>query len=340
MKDFDQRIHEAADVALSIWMLQEKIWRDLSNLEKERILRWLSGVNEQRIVDNNWHHVPLLVNTVLKSLGYATPRSSIHEHYQRLKSFYRGGGWFSDGPGHVFDYYNAWAIHYALFWVDTIDATLDRAFITKALDDFVNTYRYFFSPDGIPIMGRSICYRMAAPAPLISVCQRDQSSVNPGLARRALDCVWQHFIKRGAVANGGVPQGYWNTDFRFVDHYCGPASPLWALRSLVVAFFHPWESDFWRSSERPLPVEEDNYEIFIPEIRWKIVGRKDTGEVEIILLDNIGKEVEAIRDYTWTRKIAGRLRGRPYRPNNRRYGYGLSRYSSHDPFCEKGGGDR
>lgn len=111
----DQRIVEAADVALSLWLLRDHLWPILSSPEKDRIATWLGSVNGKQIPDNNWHVFPVLVNEVLASLGCESDRSLSLEHYRALRSFYLGNGWFSDGPDGEVDYYNAWGIHYALF---------------------------------------------------------------------------------------------------------------------------------------------------------------------------------------------------------------------------------
>jgi hypothetical protein len=232
--------------------------------------------------DSNWHLFPVLINRVLASLGYPTDDSLPPRHYARFKSFYVGGGWFSDGPGGRFDYYNAWGKHYALFWINQVDPCFDPAFLDASLGEFVRVYKYFFSPVGVPIMGRSICYRMATPAPLVAATMRNVGGISPGLARRALNCVWAYFIARGALRRGGITQGYWGEDWRLLDNYSGPGSSLWSTRSLTVAFYHPPQTKFWTAPEDPLPIEKYDYSLPIPAIGWEIRGRKVSAEVRIV----------------------------------------------------------
>jgi hypothetical protein len=332
--DGDQRICEASDVALSIWFLRHSLWKSLTDLERERITTWLSEVNGRTVPDNNWHLMPVQINKVLESLDCDFDQTSLQGHYDRLKSFYKGDGWFSDGPGDIYDYYNAWGIHYTLFWLDLIDREFDAEFINSTLKEFVGNYKYFFSPEGIPIMGRSIGIRMAAPAPLLGASINMPETVSPGLAQRALDCVWCYFIAKGAVGEGRVTQGYWGEDLRFVENYCGPATPLWALRSLIVAFYWPIDAPFWHVSPEPLPVEQEDYEIMIPSLRWKVAGRKESLDVEIVKLDKLDAKPERVKEYGILRRVAEMLRGRPYRPNNRSVLYNLARYGSRKPFFQ------
>src|SRR3954470_5322665 len=167
MHDSDQRIVEASDIALSLWLMRAQVWDKFTASEKQQVVTWLQQVNGKQIPDNNWHLFVVLVDAVLKNLSGVDNAAEAQQHYARLKSFYRGDGWFSDGPGEVFDYYNAWGIHYQLFWLQQIDPTLDKQFISEARHEFVNSYRYLMTPNGVPIMGRSVCYRMAAPVPLL-----------------------------------------------------------------------------------------------------------------------------------------------------------------------------
>jgi len=285
MCDRDQRIVEAADIALSVWLLRGHLWPQLSSPEREMIANWLRTANGKTIPDNNWHLFLVMVNEVLSALDFSGDKVSSLMHYARFKSFYQGNGWFSDGPDGTYDYYNAWGIHYALFWISLINPKLDPDFIDTSLNDFVRNYKYFFSTDGFPIIGRSICYRMAAPAPLVAAAIKEVDGISSGMARKAFDCIWKYFIQRGAVRHGAITQGYWQEDLTLLDNYSGPGSSLWSTRSLTLAFFSPPQSDFWTTPLEDLPIEQDNYNVLIPEINWEVRGFKPTGEVQIIKIN-------------------------------------------------------
>ena len=328
----DLRICEAADIALSIWLVRDSIWMSLDSGKRRKIIHWLLSVNKKEVYDNNWHLFPVIVNEVSAALGFEQDAMVVQAHYLRFKSFYRGDGWFSDGPKNIYDYYNAWGIHYSLFWLNQINPKFDPDFISEALKNFIKNYIYFLTPQGFPILGRSICYRMAASAPIIAGHIQDPAMVDPGLARRALDTLWTFFISKGAVVQGKITQGYFKEDLRFLDNYSGPASCLWALRSLVLAFFCPKESPLWAAPASPLPIEISDYCVSIPSLGWTIKGIKESQEV-IIDTGKTGREKRNIENYTVLRKIAGFIAGRPFRPGNRFVKYNLPRYSSKEPFC-------
>lgn len=339
---FDQRIVEAADIALALWLLRKDLWAGLSTMERSQIAGWLGRVSRERIHDNNWHLFVVLTNAVLKGLGVAYARDEYFAHYLRFKAFYRGDGWFSDGPDDRFDYYNAWQIHYHLLWIDEIDPDLDRDFIREAYRAFAKTYIRFFSPGGFPILGRSVCYRMATPAPLVLAEALGRSQLMPGQTRRALGATWRYFIARGGVRRGQVTQGYCAEDLRFLDRYSGPASCLWSLRSLVAAFANPPGSPFWATPEASLPVEQQDFDLRIPGAAWRVTGRRADGNVAVT---QEGKGVDdsiRIREYRLYARAADtivafygltQLVGGPRRPWNTAVAYRLPRYSSSEPFC-------
>jgi len=173
---------------------------------------------------------------------------------------------------------------------------------------------------------------MAVAAPLVAGAHRFPDVVSPGLARRASDAVWSHFLRSGAVAGGNVTQGYCGPDLRFVDNYSGPASCLWSLRSLVVAFYWPDGSAFWTAPAEPLPVERTDYRVPLPALGWTIVGSHADLDVRIERSGGVPGPVP-IDDYPSMRRATDVIRGTPHRPDNRLSKYGLAVYSARAPFC-------
>lgn len=331
MHSYDQRVVEASDIALAAWLLRDDIWADLSHEERITILSWIAQATDVRIPDNNWHLIIVFINLVLESLGFAVDPTNVRTHYRRFKSFYRGSGWFGDGATGQIDYYNAWQIHYLLHWISRIDPSFDTDFITSVLREFCSVFRYLIGPRGFPILGRSVCYRLAAPCPLIAGATRSPADVSPGLAHRASDEIWRHFILNGAVKNGNLTQGYYGEDLRLLDNYSGPASCLLSLRSLILLFAS--ETPIWQSAHALLPVENGDYEIWIPEIDWIIRGIKATGEILVIRNGVPCDQKVQIRPHSASRQIAGLILRRPMRPANEDAKYNLATYSSRKPFC-------
>ena len=329
--DYDQRIVEASDVTLSLWLLRNSVWQQSSPAEKTQICSWLLQVNGKQIYDNNYHLFIAFINVALNKLGCPANLALAHQHYESAKMLYRGDGWFSDSPGRIFDFYNAWGFHYLLYWLDQVDPQWDPVFITTARRQFVASYQYMISTTGVPIWGRSVCYRMAAAAPLVFGSGDANGDVSPGVGRRALDVTWSYFIQNGAVRNGNITQGYCGADPRILDNYSGPASCLWGLRSLVVAFYKPPDSPFWSGAIGKLPIERGSFDIAVPGTGFRVVGNQSTGNVEIDRPN--GASNAPLKPYDWIHRLASALLRSPHRPENLDAKYGLKRYESAHPFC-------
>lgn len=332
IRHWGQAIVEAADIALALWLAREQVWARFTRDERTRVARWLAQVNGKNIPDNNWHLFVVQVNAVLAALGEPHDDAAMEQHYQRAKSFHRGAGWFRDGeraeePG--FDYYNAWGFHYHLQWLRRMAPDLDPAFIDTALREFVGVYRHFIGPVGLPMLGRSACYRMAAPAPLLLAQATQPTVIAPGEARRALDAVWQYFLRRGAVRGGNVTQGYFGPDRRLLEDYSGPASCLWSLRSLVAAFALPEEHALWQAEPTPLPVERGDYRIPIAVLGWTVAGDRASGAITVETGQSGDPPLQDAGAFDRLRGLFTRL---PRRPKNTAAKYERSSYDSRSPY--------
>lgn len=336
--DHQQSIVEAADVALVLWLTKEYIWATLDEKQKNNIATWLLQVNGKKIPDSNWHLFVIQVNAVLGSLGQPYDPDVIHNSYERIKSFYVGDGWFKDGnpvDHGAYDFYNAWAFHYQLQWINKIQPTLDERFIYESLQAFSSDYPYLIGTNGIPIMGRSVCYRLAAAAPLIFSQAINQRPVSSGVAKRALDATWQYFIQHGALSDGNITQGYCGKDAKILEPYSGPASCLWSLRSLIVAFSQPISSPFWQSPPELLPIEVSDYKKTIPAIGWTVIGSKKNADITIHIAGNrMGKTQIALKELSIYDRMMEIITQKSRRPKNYEVKYNLKEYSSSEPYCE------
>ncbi|WP_156917618.1 DUF2264 domain-containing protein [Salinarimonas rosea] len=331
-RDKDQRMVEAADVALALWLLRAEVWDTLDRARQDTILDWFSGFARYATPESNWHLFAVLVDRVFAALGRPGLVPDARERFARIEGFHLGDGWFEDGPGGAVDYYSAWGFHYALSWIDRIDPGFAPHFIRPCQRAFLESYRYLVGPHGIPVMGRSIPYRIAAAAPLVFGQSTDPDLVGPGEARRALATTWRYFAARGALRHGVPTQGYFARDLRLLERYSGPASPLWSLRSLIAAYALPETDAFWTEPEAPLPAERGAFDIMAAAGRWRIRGEPDERRVTIEILDNPPGAAPPLEPFGPVDQIRSLAFGHPARPWNAAAKYGGRRYPSHPPF--------
>lgn len=148
------------------------------------------------------------------------------------------------------------------------------------------------------------------------------------VARHGLDLVWRHFVAHGVLQDGALTQGFYRTDLRILDHYSGPGSCHWGLRSLVLAFLHEPDSDFWRSSDQPLPVEQADFRLAYDKVGWIVSGRRRDGSVTIEIPGNAGNASPPLVPYEPWRPWLERVFWRPFRPTNANAEYNRPVYSS------------
>ncbi|VEA76744.1 Uncharacterized protein conserved in bacteria [Salmonella enterica subsp. arizonae] len=113
------------------------------------------------------------------------------EKYERIKEFHVGGGWFRDGAHGNYDYYNAWGFHYSLYWLDQINPEYDPQFIRSCMAEFVTTYRYLMTPQGIPFFWSQCLLSPGCFCPITGGSQSFKDALHIGEAKRALE---QHCV--------------------------------------------------------------------------------------------------------------------------------------------------
>jgi hypothetical protein len=331
----DQRICEAADIALSFWLAREPLSNVMNAASRDRLFAWLAQALDKQTTDNNWHLFIIMIGRILTSLGAGDHSVICADRWRRLQTFHLGQGWYKDGPDGPVDYYNAWAFHYALFWHAKIAPRFEAAFIRDNLLSFARQYVYLMTPIGFPAMGRSLEYRLAAPVPLVAAACVDPAGFDPGVALRGLHAAWQYFVSQGALRHGVPAQGYWRQDLRLINNYSGPASSLWSLRALIIALAAPDTQPLWLNVERPLPVETNDFEVMFSAPNWRVKGEKENLDVTLYLENNKANADYAVQSHPAWRAALDGLRGRPTRPKNDRAKYERYAYNNRVPFWMK-----
>ncbi|MBE0592604.1 MAG: DUF2264 domain-containing protein, partial [Gemmatimonadales bacterium] len=334
---FDQRIVEAADIALGLWLARERIWPMLDEVQRARVLDWLRSAAAQQVFQGVWQLFPILIERVVDTLGGSSSqaRERSRTGYERFVTLYRGDGWYFDMP-RGFDYYNAWGIHHALFWIDRIDPAWDPEGIRSRLVEFAGFFRHLFGPHGVPIMGRSLCYRLALPTPVVAASLVAPERIAPGEAMRALDAIWSHYVARGAVDQGRITQGICADDKALLDGYSGPASCLWSLRSLVVAYYAETLRPMFDAPREPLPVERGDFSVRADTPGWTIEGSRADGHIRLRIDANAGNDPAPLRAFGIGNSLREWLAQAPRRPENGAALYGRPEFSSAEPpsACE------
>ncbi|GAA2045395.1 DUF2264 domain-containing protein [Streptomyces cheonanensis] len=302
--DRSQPLVEAASIALALRLTRPWLWDRLPGAVRERAVRWLSDALTAQAWECNWELFPVTVGGFLAETGEAgetraAAEAAIARGLDRIEPWYRGAGWYSDGPARHFDYYNGWAMHlYPVLhaWQSGDPAALER--YGDRLAVHLADYARLFGGDGAPLhQGRSLTYRMATTAPLWLGALTGRTPLAPGVTRRLASGALRYFLDRGAVGPEGLLSLGWHGPYRGVlQRYSGPASPYWASKAFT-GLLLPAEHPVWTATEEPGPAERADAVTALPVPGWLLQSTASDG---VVRLHNHGSE-DARYDPHYTR---------------------------------------
>src|SRR5574339_864239 len=69
----DQRIVESADIAATIWMSRERVFKKFTTAEQQQIIDWLAQVDGKGTYTDNWILFTAMAQAVRHHLGFPSP---------------------------------------------------------------------------------------------------------------------------------------------------------------------------------------------------------------------------------------------------------------------------
>ncbi|MGZ0711697.1 DUF2264 domain-containing protein (plasmid) [Coraliomargarita sp. W4R53] len=251
-----QAAPEACSLALALWVGDHRWWSAIGpHLQSELIEYFRAAINIAAATLNNWQLFGAVIADFLESVGAGTAESVQASAHARLAadSWYAGEGWYSDGHGRTFDYYNSFAFHFylpVLAYLRKSAPDLDK--YSTRLAPYLQDLVALTDQRGVPVrFGRSLTYRFGALAP-ISVSGLSGVSVPYGY-RQILESSVNHFLENGMVERSGIVERGWYGDQPSVaQHYSGRLASYWFAKSFIHLLDGP-ESEFWRGDETARP---------------------------------------------------------------------------------------
>ncbi|WP_424921840.1 DUF2264 domain-containing protein [Streptomyces sp. wa1] len=285
--DRSQPMVEAASIAIALHETRPWLWDHLPDAVRQRVAAWLEGFVGARPNDSNWRLFQVITEEFLASIGASYRQSEIDAGLARLDDWYRGDGWYTDGDGRKFDYYNALALHlYPALWSRIAGDRADTALVSthrSRMRAFLETHQHFFGADGAPVhQGRSLTYRFATAAPLFAGALVDASPLAPGRTRRLASGALKHFADRDVPGGDGLLSLGWYRPFLPVTQaYSGPASPYWAGKAFLGLLLPP-EHAVWTAPEEAAPVDVADQYLALPAPGWLLHSTAGDGIVRLI----------------------------------------------------------
>jgi hypothetical protein len=284
--DRSQHLVECAALAVGLWFSRRVLWETLDAARRAQVAGYLLQCTRARYDDCNWILFRLAVNTVLKRLDRDYVQAQIDEDLAACDRMYAGDGWYRDGPGHRFDYYNAWVFHYyALLWVMLDGAARPAAaeVFTRRAAVFFEGFRHFFGADGAaPCFGRSMLYRFAYLGPLPLGVLLGCPGMETGQARTLMNLGARFFVEKAILTDRGhLSPGYIGPRPELLEPYSCGGSPYWAGKAFSILLIPP-DDPFWHTPELPLPVHQADTCVALPAPGFLLAGRRRDGHVQLV----------------------------------------------------------
>ncbi|CAM5258588.1 hypothetical protein SVIOM74S_06140 [Streptomyces violarus] len=291
IEDRSQPLVEAASIALALRLTRELLWDRLDDGVRQRAAAWLGDALTAEAWPCNWELFPVTVGGFLAEIGHEpeASRAAIDRGLERIEQWYLGDGWYTDGDGRKFDYYNGWAMHlYPVLhaWLEGDEGLLEL--YGTRLERHLADYARLFGGDGAPLhQGRSLTYRFATTAPLWLGALTGRTPLSPGETRRLASGALRYFLDRGAVDDRGLLSlGWHGPDESVLQGYSGPASPYWASKGFL-GLLLPRDHEVWTAAEEPAPVERADAVTPVGPPNWLLQSTRSDG---VVRLHNHGSE--------------------------------------------------
>ncbi|MEU0455574.1 DUF2264 domain-containing protein [Streptomyces sp. NPDC006129] len=291
IEDRSQPLVEAASVALALRLTRDLLWDRLDDAVRQRAAAWLADALTAEPWPCNWELFPVTVGGFLAEIGHEpdASRAAIDRGLERIEQWYVGDGWYTDGDGRKYDYYNGWAMHlYPVLhaWLERDERLLEL--YGGRLERHLADYARLFGGDGAPMhQGRSLTYRFATTAPLWLGALTGRTPLAPGETRRLASGALRYFLDRGAVDERGLLSlGWHGHDASVLQGYSGPASPYWASKGFLGLLLPP-DHEVWTAPEEPGPAERADAVTPLGPPNWLLQSTRSDG---VVRLHNHGSE--------------------------------------------------
>lgn len=253
-----QPIVDAAYLAHAFLRAPKALWEPLDDVTKQRYIDSFKALRDRTGAYNNWLLFTGLTEAFLLQQGEQSDPFRINVAKNKIKEWYVGDGWYSDGSKFSMDYYNAYVLNPMMTAMLETLATKKRASqkeVDEALQRMIRHSEFcerIIGPDGTyPAFGRSVTYRTAAFQSLADVALREKlpAHVLPAQVRCALTAVHRNMYEgnQNFDKNGWLVLGFNGHQPEVADGYTSTGSLYMATLSFLPLGL-PSDNPFWTDS--------------------------------------------------------------------------------------------
>ncbi|MBB2151407.1 DUF2264 domain-containing protein [Pedobacter gandavensis] len=260
-REESQPIVDAAYVAQAFLRAPKALWEPLDDLTKKRFIEEFKSLRTRTGAYNNWLLFAGLTEGFLLSIGEQYDPARVQFAINKMKEWYVGDSWYSDGEKFSMDYYNSYVIHTML--VDLLKILVDKKRAPEsdydlAVKRMVRQSEFLermISPEGTyPAFGRSITYRTAAFQVLAQTALMEKlpEFIKPAQVRCALTKVIQNMYdgNQNFDGKGWLVLGFNGHQPMVADSYTSTGSLYMATLGFLTLGL-PADHQFWTDPFTP-----------------------------------------------------------------------------------------
>lgn len=250
-----QPLVDAAFLVHGLLRARTQLWERLDKNTQQRIIEELKSTRSIKPGENNWLLFSAMVETALKEFTGTWEFERVQYALEKHQQWYKGDGWYGDGPELHLDYYNSFVIQPMMVEILTVmkkhgvegtefyDVEIPRYQRYAALQERL------ISPEGTyPPIGRSLAYRFGAFYALSDVAYRKllPDAVEPAQVRSALSSVIRRQINAPDTFDdhGWLRVGFAGHQPAIGETYISTGS-LYLCSAVFIALGLPESDSFW-----------------------------------------------------------------------------------------------
>lgn len=242
-REENQPIVDAAYLAQAFMRAPKALWEPLDDVTRQRYIAEFKSQRNRSGAYNNWLLFSGIIEGFLRSVGEEFDPVRIDYALNKMKEWYTGDSWYTDGDKFSMDYYNSYVIHSML--TDLLETLKTRPSGKYRQKHYNTTEAYeqalkrmvrhaeflerIIGPDGTyPAFGRSVTYRTAAFQALghTALLHKLPEWVSPAQVRCALTRVFYNLYEgnQNFDAKGWLVLGFNGHQPMMADQYTSTGS--------------------------------------------------------------------------------------------------------------------
>ena len=199
-----QPIVDAAYLVHAFLRAPKALWEPLDEVTKQRYIESLKALRNRTGAYNNWLIFTGLNESFIAWAGGECDPFRLKIARNKIREWYVGDGWYSDGPSFSMDYYNSYVLnpmYVAMLETMVLTKRAGQKELDQALQRMIRHAEFcerIIGPDGTyPAFGRSVTYRSAAFQSLADVALREKlpAHLKPAQVRCALTAVHRNLYE-------------------------------------------------------------------------------------------------------------------------------------------------